>query len=163
MSCRDNDIFHHGKRDMDDSSIKKNIAGLRKKSGLTQTEVADRIGISRTAYRNLESGSTRMYNENIDKVAEVLDRPVEELVLGYGPHPAPRGAEEGRRGYGRKKALDEIESMVSLKEQVAYLTEQFAALKKENEILLTCVESLRETVSSKDELIALLRKESKRR
>ncbi len=147
---------------MDDSSIKKNIVGLRKKSGLTQTEVADRIGISRTAYRNLESGSTKMINENIDKVAEVLDRPVEELVLGYGPRSASRGAEEGRRGYGKKRPMDEIESIASLKEQVVSLTEQFAALKGQNELLISYVESLKEIISSKDELISLLRKEPKK-
>ncbi len=154
---------------MDDQSIKKNIAGLRKKSGLTQTELADRIGISRTAYRNLESGSTRMLNENIDKVAEVLDRPVEEIVLGYSPPPPPphKAEDEHLRNYGKKGLmLENVETMAGLKEQNAYLREQFsllreqyATLKEQNEIMKELVDSLKQVISGRDKLLAQISKE----
>ena len=70
---------------MDNNSVKENIARIRKASGISQTEMAERLGMSRTAYRNLEKGDTRLISETMEKIAAVLDRTPEELVLGYEP------------------------------------------------------------------------------
>ena len=39
---------------MDNSSIKKNVANLRTSRGITQEEMADRMGICLSSYRDFE-------------------------------------------------------------------------------------------------------------
>ena len=70
---------------MDNKSIKQNIRKIRKSRKLTQEEMAYRLGISLTAYRDLEKGETSVINANLIKVASLLDTTTEELVLGYCP------------------------------------------------------------------------------
>ena len=54
-------------------------------SGISQAEMAERLGMSRTAYRNLESGDTRLISENVDRIAAVPtdanDRPKKEQKI----------------------------------------------------------------------------------
>ena len=59
---------------MDNNSIKENIRKIRKSKGLTQEEMAHRMGISLTAYRDLEKGATGIVNSNISKIAEITGR-----------------------------------------------------------------------------------------
>lgn len=67
---------------MDNNSIKENIRKIRKSKGLTQEEMAHRMGISLTAYRDLEKGATGIVNSNISKIAEITGISTAE-VLGY--------------------------------------------------------------------------------
>ena len=64
---------------MDNDSIKDNIYRSRKKLDLTQQQMADRIGISRNAYADLECGGTRILNEKVESVARLADVSVEEI------------------------------------------------------------------------------------
>lgn len=73
---------------MDSNSVKQNIRKVRKDMGLTQKEMADKLGISRTAYRNLEKGETKVYSNHISKMAELAGKAEEEVVLGYTPRQA---------------------------------------------------------------------------
>ena len=70
---------------MDNISVKKNIAGIRIRKGLSQEAAAEKMGISRTAYRNIESGDTRLISDSIGKMAEVFGVSAEEILLGYEP------------------------------------------------------------------------------
>lgn len=70
---------------MDNTTIKKNIRNVRKSMKVTQEEMAHRMGMSLTAYRDLEKGDTAIVNTNLKKVAMLLDTTSEELVLGYRP------------------------------------------------------------------------------
>ena len=70
---------------MDNSTIKENIRRIRNSQGLTQEQMAGRLGISLTAYRDLETGKTSMMNANVAKIAMMFDTTIEELVLGYRP------------------------------------------------------------------------------
>lgn len=70
---------------MDNSSIKNNIRRIRKASKLTQEEMAHKLGISLTAYRDLEKGGTSVVNGHIMKMAMLLNTSTEEIVLGYKP------------------------------------------------------------------------------
>ena len=70
---------------MDNRSIKHNIRQVRKSRRFTQEEMALKLGISLTAYRDLEKGETSIVNTNLNKVADILDTSAEELVLGYRP------------------------------------------------------------------------------
>jgi transcriptional regulator with XRE-family HTH domain len=122
---------------MDNSSIKDNIRKVRKARKLTQEELADRLDISLTAYRDLEKGSTNIVNANVIRLAELLGTSTEELFLGYRPVQAPgKLLEDVRSEYGGK-----IESM----------ERRIADLEK-------LVMSLEDTIATKNEIIALLKK-----
>ena len=122
---------------MDNSSIKDNIRKVRKARKLTQEELADRLDISLTAYRDLEKGNTNIVNSNVIRIAELLGTTTEELVLGYRPVQAPgKLLEDVRAEYG-----DKIEVM-----------------KKRISDLEKLVHSQEETIATKNEIIEMLKK-----
>ncbi len=65
---------------MDNSSVKKNIYRFRKAKGFTQEEMAGRIGISVTHYRNIESGRTWLISPLVGRIAEALGIDTDELL-----------------------------------------------------------------------------------
>ena len=122
---------------MDNSSIKENIRNARRSRKLTQEDLADRLDISLTAYRDLEKGSTNIVNSNVIRLAEILDTTTEELVLGYRPVQAPgKVLEDIRNEYGGHISMLE-RRVAELEKMVAYLEE---------------------TVRTKNEIISLLKK-----
>ena len=130
---------------MDNNSIKENIRRIRKTRRLTQEEMAHRLGISITAYRDIERGSTSMMNSNISRIATHLETSTEELVLGY--HPIQMNG----------KKLEDI---------TGTYTSRISVLEKQVENLEKLVQTLEETIRSKNEIIennkeilAMLRKE----
>ena len=119
---------------MDNTSIKQNIRNVRKSRKFTQEEMADRMGMSLTAYRDLEKGDTSIVNSNLQKVADLLETTSEELVLGYRPlQMEGPGVEDVREEY----------------------SEKLEALAKRIHDLEKLVNSLEETISTKNEIISL--------
>jgi transcriptional regulator with XRE-family HTH domain len=122
---------------MDNTSIKQNIRNIRKARKLTQEEMAFRLGMSLTAYRDLEKGETSIVNTHLLKIAELLDTTTEELVLGYrplqmeGPGVADLKEEYGGRVNVLEKRIHDLEKLVN---------------------------SLEETISTKNEIISMLKK-----
>ena len=51
----------------------------------TQEEMAHKLGMSLSAYREFEKGGTSILNDNLLRMASFLETPTEELVLGYQP------------------------------------------------------------------------------
>ena len=122
---------------MDNNSIKENNRNIRKARKLTQEEMAFRMGMSLTAYRDLEKGDTSIMNANLLKVAMLLDTTTEELVLGYRPiQMEGPGLEDPKEEY--------LERVSNLEKRISDL---------EN-----LIESLNETISSKNEIITMLKK-----
>ena len=122
---------------MDNTSIKENIRRIRKERRMTQEEMADMLGISITAYRDLERGSTSIMNGNVLRLAELLNTSTEEIVLGYRPIQLP----------GKK-----------LEEMQAEYSARIESLEKENEYLRKLVKSLEETIATKTQIIEMLQK-----
>ena len=122
---------------MDNASIKENIRRFRKERKMTQEEIADMLGISITAYRDLERGSTSIMNGHFLRMAELFDTSTEELVLGYRPAQMP----------GKK-----------LEEMQAEYAVRIENLEKENEYLRKLVKSLEETIATKTQIIEMLQK-----
>ena len=122
---------------MDNTSIKENIRKIRKERKMTQEEMADMLGISITAYRDLERGGTSIMNGNVLRLAEILNTSTEEIVLGYRPIQMP----------GKK--LEEMKAEYSAK---------IESLEKENEYLRKLVKSLEETIATKTQIIEMLQK-----
>jgi transcriptional regulator with XRE-family HTH domain len=122
---------------MDNASIKNNIRKIRTSHNITQEEMAYRLGISVTAYRDFEKGKTSSMNSNILKMASILDTPTEALVLGYIPSEA-----SGKKLEDVRKHYDS---------QVTVLERRISDLEK-------LVTSLEGQISSKDEIIKMLKK-----
>jgi len=74
---------------MDEQSIIGNLESKRQEKGLTQNELAERIGIARNTYVNLVSGKTKVINEHLRPIADVLGIGLDELLLGYKPDKTP--------------------------------------------------------------------------
>ena len=122
---------------MDNVSIKDNIRKIRKARRVTQEEMADKLGMSITAYRDFERGNTSILNNNLIKISALLETPAEELVLGYRPSQI-----EGAN-------LNEIPAEYSGK--IDILKTRVADLEK-------LVRSLEGNLESKDEIILMLKK-----
>ena len=123
---------------MDNTSIKNNIRKIRKERKLTQEEMAYRLGISLTAYRDFEKGSTSIINGNLHKIASLLETPAEEIVLGYRP--------------------SQIES-ANLQEMQEEYSGKIDVLERRIRDLEKLVRSHEEVISSKNEIIAMLKRQ----
>lgn len=122
---------------MDNISIKDNIRKIRKERQLTQEDLAHRLGISITAYRDLEKGDTNIVNGNVLRLAELLETSTEEIVLGYRPVQM------------QGKKLEEIQEEYN---------GRVADLEREVEYLRKLVKSHEETIATKNQLINMLEK-----
>ena len=56
------------------------LKDLRKQAGLTQVDVAEKLGISQQAYASWERGIKKPTQENLVKIAQVLNVSVDYLV-----------------------------------------------------------------------------------
>lgn len=133
---------------MDNDSIKGNIIRRRTEEGISQDEMARRLDISRTSYRNIERGKSRIISRRLPDIARQLNISEEELVLGYKPSAGQSRLEELRVKYnedlaGVKSGLEariaELEAAVSMRDAL--------------------IANLNELVRSKDEIISLLKRE----
>ena len=130
---------------MDNHSIKDNIRRIRKNRKLTQEDVAARLGISLTAYRDLERGSTSIVNGNLSRLAEEFETSAEELVLGYKP------------SQQASKTLEEMTGRYQSK--VTLLEKQVIDLEKLVKTLEETIASKNEIIENNKEIIAMLKKE----
>ncbi|MCQ2173576.1 MAG: helix-turn-helix domain-containing protein [Bacteroidales bacterium] len=134
---------------MDSNSVKQNIRKVRKDMGLTQKEMADKLGISRTAYRNLEKGETKVYSNHISRMAELSGKAEEEVVLGY----TPRQADE-----------DTLREIQNYEEKISSLTEYYESrISDLNEKLKDrekLIESLQNNVRTLQSMVDLMSRQS---
>lgn len=123
---------------MDNFSIKNNICKFRKRKSMTQEEMANLLGISLTAYRELERGGTSVMNPHIMNMARLTEATTEEIVLGYKP--------------------SQIENLDKLHEREAEYSDRIVILERRISDLEKLVASLEETIASKNEIISMLKK-----
>ena len=62
------------------SSIARNVRRFRVMNGLKQGELADKAGLSRNAYRSVETGASEPRTGNLERIANALDVSVFDLV-----------------------------------------------------------------------------------
>lgn len=65
---------------MDNKRVGQRIRAFRKLKGYTQQDLADLAGISLTVLGAVERGNRRLEDQILDKIANVLGVPMEELV-----------------------------------------------------------------------------------
>ncbi len=76
--------------------IGEHIARLRKERGITQVEMAERLGLSQSIVSKYESGELRLHAELIVRLAELFRTSTDE-VLGVKSASAGGAAEHGGR------------------------------------------------------------------
>lgn len=69
------------------------VTQARKAQGLTQQQLADRLGIAQQTLAHYEVGRVRIAASMLPVLAEILDVAIDELLMG---HPSTRAP--GRRG-----------------------------------------------------------------
>lgn len=79
------------------TAIGNNIKNERKKLGITQEELAEKLSVTRQAISNWENGKTEPDIETLTKIAQIFDISIDELVDGI-----PKGITELR---GKKSHL----------------------------------------------------------
>lgn len=65
----------------DNGSIKDKIYETRRRKGISQEEMANRMGMSLNSYRKIERGRTLLVSRRIWEIAEALNIKPEELIL----------------------------------------------------------------------------------
>ena len=120
---------------MDNISIKNNIRKIRKARRLTQEEMALRLGISLTAYRDLEKGATSIMNGNLTRIATLLDTSAEE-ILGYRPaqvqgHTSDNTLKEYRKTIENlEQRIEDLEKTIRTQDEVIRSKEEIISMLK---------------------------------
>ena len=65
------------------SKFSERLKESRKKAGLTQTEIAEQLGITRPAYTQYETDKTAPNLETASKIADILKISLDYLVGRY--------------------------------------------------------------------------------
>lgn len=66
--------------DLGDETIGQRIARIRKDKGLTQQELAERIGTARSLVSDYERGRLRMYDEMVARFAMALETTTDDII-----------------------------------------------------------------------------------
>lgn len=132
---------------MNNNTVKENITKIRKGNGLSQAVMAEKLGISRTAYRNIENGDTKLISDNLARIAEIFGLSSEEIMLGYAP-----SQENSRK-------LQEMQQTYSTRhsEAIGKYEDEIRRLNKEIDTLNNLVDALKDSIKTKDEMIAMLK------
>lgn len=83
------------------------VAQLRKERGLTQQEMAERLGVSQPVVSDYECGALRLHGELIAKLAEILAVSADE-ILGLTPVTTRTGVLKNRTLHRRLQQLDRL-------------------------------------------------------
>ncbi len=77
----------------------RKIQIAREEKKMTQGQLADSIGCSQSALSNYEKGKRRIYLSHLEKLSEVLEKPLEYFVEGFADNsPETYNAINARNG-----------------------------------------------------------------
>ena len=74
--------------------LSQKLKELRKKQGLTQLELAERLFVSRQAISGWEAGTSRPSTENLQSLSRLFNIPLETLLLDDTAEAEPAAAPE---------------------------------------------------------------------
>lgn len=106
------------------------LKDLRKQAGLTQVDVAEKLGISQPAYASWERGVKKPTQENLVKIAQILNVSVDYLVGNEEKSDELDNIELLFRM--NSKGLTESEKTVFKKELIQFMEERRIAFNKDN-------------------------------
>ncbi len=130
---------------MDNNSIKQNILRIRLEHNLSQTEMADALGIARNTYRKLEKGRTRVISDYVRLIADWAGITPEEVVLGNSSDNGIAMLKEERKRFNDR-----------IRELTEGYEKQAESLRKEIALLNKLVSENEDHIRSLNSTIALL-------
>ena len=135
-----------------DQQIKTNITRLRTKLHLTQADVAERVGLSRQCYRNIEIGRTQLVHTSLDGIARALGSSPEGLILGFDP-----------LDLDSDPRLESFKNTSILKNNVEreYSQREIDRLLAENFQLREKISYMKQAMDAKDQLIDFMKRDKK--
>lgn len=84
--------------------LSQKLKELRKKQGLTQLELAERLFVSRQAISGWEAGTSRPSTENLQSLSRLFNIPLETLLDDSAEaEPAAAQRETSGRGAGKRR------------------------------------------------------------
>jgi transcriptional regulator with XRE-family HTH domain len=91
------------------------VAQARKGRGLTQQQLADRLGVAQQTLAHYEVGRVRIAASQLPTLAEILDLSIDEMLIGQA---SPR--QPGKRGPASRlqQQLDAISQLPKAKQRV---------------------------------------------
>ena len=134
---------------MDNASIKENIFRIRTEKGLSQDEMARKLGVVRNTYRKIEKGDIRLISEHVSELAMIFGISEEELILGYKPAADSGLMEDARAEYDTRMA-----------ELISSYENTISRLRSEIESRDAEIRDLRSMIEDKNEIISLLKRNS---
>jgi transcriptional regulator with XRE-family HTH domain len=87
--------------------IAERLSKLRKEKGITQVEMAERLGVSQPVASDYERGKLRLHGELIIQLCGILEVSADEL-LGVSESPKKKSAINNRRLSNRLQAIDQL-------------------------------------------------------
>lgn len=131
---------------MNNDTIKANIARMREAAGISQEEMARRLGIVRNTYRSIEKGDTKLVSDWLDEIARIFGTSTDKLVGGYG-------------AYNEDGSLDEIQEKYSkdisnLRKDLETRIQELQSKLEEKDLV---IKELRESLADKNEIIKFLK------
>ncbi|MDR0802258.1 helix-turn-helix domain-containing protein [Fluviicola sp.] len=110
-------------------TVIENIRTARKNKGISHEAMAVNLGISQTAYTKIERGETKLTVDRLQKIAEILEMKLAELL---DPEP-PSFHQEIHNNPGTAISLQKVENWYSENREVY---EKLIAAKEEEIALL---------------------------
>lgn len=88
--------------------MRQALQAARNETGLTQREVAELVGVSKSSYAKIEAGKRNPSLSVLQRIADLFDQPVEALFFGYPcdrkcPPPTPSIPAHGGAGEVSKR------------------------------------------------------------
>ena len=97
----------------------------RKKARLTQVEIAEKLGISQPAYASWERGAKKPTQENLVKLAQVLNVTIDYLVGNSDDEIANKELEDIEILFRKNsEGLTDDEKVIFRKELIAFMEER---------------------------------------
>ena len=104
----------------------------RKKARLTQVEIAEKLGISQPAYASWERGTKKPTQENLVKLAQVLNVTIDYLVGNSDDEIANKELEDIEILFRKNsEGLTDDEKVIFRKELIAFMEERKKQFGKE--------------------------------
>ncbi|MGQ1891588.1 helix-turn-helix domain-containing protein [Thermophagus sp. OGC60D27] len=127
-----------------------NIKRRREIKGLRQQDMADKLSMSLRSYQSLESGETKLDIERLERIAEVLETSLEELLRPESVVINQQISDSGNGSgfstgntYNYSIENEVMDKMLTLKEgEIQALQDEIKFLKEENEYLRNKVDQL---------------------
>ena len=106
---------------------------LRKKANFTQVEVAEKLGISQPAYASWERGAKKPTQENLVKIAQILNVSVDYLVGNFSEENMNNKLEDIEILFRKNsEGLSDLEKSVFRQELIAFMEERKKLFEKDN-------------------------------